>query len=90
MEQKLEALQAAEQQAKNIEARLADKDVLVQVQKKQLDVSTAKAEALANQVRDLELALATADAKLAAQQGVVAELRAYLDARGRAVEDNAK
>jgi len=41
-------------------------------------------------MRELELALAAADAKLAAQQGVVADLRTYLDARGTAIEGGAK
>ncbi|MDE2310527.1 MAG: integrase, partial [Betaproteobacteria bacterium] len=85
--QKLEALQAVEQHGKTIEARLADKEIQVQTLKGQLDISISKEEALRGQVRDLELALATTNAKLAAQQGVVAELHTYLEARGQSAEE---
>lgn len=76
-----------EQHRKAIEARLVDKEILVQAQKEYLKVSHAKEEGLSGQVRELELALATADAKLAAQQGVLTELRTYLDARDRPIDN---
>jgi len=81
LEQKLEALQAIEQHAKAVEARLADKENQTRAQKLELGAAIAKADELISQVRNLELALATADAKLAAQQGVVGELRTYLETR---------
>jgi chromosome segregation ATPase len=90
LEQKLETLQAIEQHAKAAETRLADRDIQLQAQKEQLEASSNKSQGLAGEVRELELALAAADAKLAAQQGVVADLRAYLDVRGAAVEGRAK
>ncbi len=85
--QKLEALQAVEQHAKTIEARLADKEIQVQSMKGQLDASISKEDVLSGQVRDLELALATTEAKLAAQQGVVAELHTYLETRERSAKE---
>ncbi len=85
--QKLEALQAVEQHGKTIEARLADKEIQVQTLKGQLDVLIAKEDFLSGQVRDLELALATTNAKLAAQQGVVAELHTYLETREQSAEE---
>lgn len=87
LEQKLETLQSAEQYAKTLEARLADKEIQIYVQKGQLDTSIVKAEELACQVRDLELALAVAEAKLSAQQGVATELRAYLDVRNQSIDN---
>ena len=90
LEQKLETLQAIEQHAKALETRLADRDIQLQAQKEQLEASCNKSQGLADQMRELELALAAADAKLAAQQGVVADLRTYLDARGTAIEGGAK
>lgn len=86
LEQKLEALQAAEQQGKVVAAQLAAKESQAQTQ---LEASRTKVDGLVNQVRDLELALAAASAKLAAQQEVTAELRAYLEARDRVAENKA-
>jgi hypothetical protein len=81
LEQKLQALQAVEQHAQAVEARLADREIQLQAQKEQLEASSIKSQALMNQVRELELAGAVAEAKLAAQQEAMAELRVYLDAR---------
>lgn len=85
--QKLEALQAIEQHAKSVEARLADRETVILVQKEQIDAAAATVASLSGQVRDLELAQATAEAKLAAQQGTVAELRAYLESRDRQAQN---
>jgi DNA repair exonuclease SbcCD ATPase subunit len=84
LEHKLQALQAVEQHALAVEARLADREIQLQAQKEQLEASSIKSQALMDQVRELELAGAVAEAKLAAQQQAMAELRAYLDARGPA------
>lgn len=83
MEQKIEALRTVGQQCETLELRLADKNAQAQTLKIELDESVQKSLGLSNQVHDLELALATANAKLAAQQGIVAELGTYLDVRDR-------
>ena len=57
--------------------------------KDQLDVTVARADGQSGQAHDFELALAASHAKLDAQQGMVTELRAYLDARERLVEGKA-
>lgn len=84
LEQKLEAIQVAEHQGKAVAARLAEKEFQAQAQ---LDASNVKTEELVSQVRDLELALAAADAKLAAQQEVTMGLRAYFEARDWVAEN---
>jgi hypothetical protein len=64
-----------------LEAQLADKEAQVRLLQEQLNVATASAGALSDQVRHLELALAAAQARQASQQELVTELHAYLDAR---------
>lgn len=81
LEQKLAELVAVEQRAETAETRLADKDIQLQTLKEQLSASSTKSHVMETQLRELELARAAADAKLAAQQEVMTELRAYLDAR---------
>lgn len=82
-EQKLTALQAAEQRAALRESQLADKEAQVRSLQERLNAAIAKATALSDQVRELELALAAAQAKQASQQEIVTELRAYLDSKQR-------
>jgi chromosome segregation ATPase len=81
LEKKLTAQQAAEQRAALRESQLADKEAQARSLHEQLSTVTVKANALSDQVRDLELALAAAQAKQASQQEIVSELRAYLDAK---------
>jgi len=81
LEQKLVALAAVEQRAETAETRLADKDIQLQALKEHVSASSTRSQGLEAQVRELELARAAAEAKLAAQQEVMKNLRAYLDAR---------
>ncbi|KDP83346.1 integrase [Cupriavidus sp. SK-3] len=83
LEQKLAALQAVAPRAAMLEAHLGERDAQTQRLQDQLVTAADKAEGLATQVRDLELALAQSQAKVEAQQGIAAELRAYLDGRER-------
>jgi hypothetical protein len=69
--QRIEALQAAERRAEVFQAQS-------QGLQEQLAAATAKIEGLLDLARQHELAAATAQAKLAAQAGMVAELRDYL------------
>jgi chromosome segregation ATPase len=82
LEQKLESQHVVEQRNKALETLLSEKDIQAQSLSEQIVAGMAKAEALAGQIRDLELALAAAHAKIEAQQGFATEFRAYLDARG--------
>jgi len=86
--QKIESLQAVEQRNKVLETLLSEKDLQVQSLKGQNVTGAEKSEELVNQVRHLELALATEQAKIEALQGFVTEFRAFLDARGT-IEGNA-
>lgn len=81
--QKLEGLQAMEQRAITLEAQLCERNAQVQLLTEQLAAATAAVSGLKNQIRDLELSLTQSQAKAEAQQGIVAELRAYLDNRER-------
>ncbi|SCU76588.1 conserved hypothetical protein [Cupriavidus necator] len=81
--QKLEALQSIEQRHDMLAAQLTDKDAHAQALQEQLTAALAQTGSLSTQVRELELALAQAQAKNEAQQGVVAELRTYLLASER-------
>ncbi|TDF62211.1 hypothetical protein [Cupriavidus sp. L7L] len=74
--QQLEALQSIEQRNGALAVQLADKDAHAQALQEQLAV--AQTGSLSTQVRELELALVQAQAKCEAQQGIVAELRTYL------------
>lgn len=69
--QRIEALQAAERRTDVLQAQ-------VQGLQEQLTAAAAKVEGLTGQVREHELAAAAAHAKLAAQEGMVAELRGFL------------
>lgn len=79
--QRLEALQAMEQRAAMLEAQLGERAEQAQLLRDQVVAATEKAENMASRARDLELALVQSQAKVEAQQGITAELRAYLDAR---------
>lgn len=79
--QRLEALQAVEQRNGELATQLAEMESRAQALRQQLARQTEKAERLAAQMRDLELALAQSQARYESQQGIVAELRAYLDSR---------
>jgi len=81
LEKKLETLQAIELRAKAVEARFAEREQLVLDQREQLHALIANAAEQSKQVRDLELALAASNAKLSAQQVLVAEIRNYMDNR---------
>jgi chromosome segregation ATPase len=81
LEHKLQATQATEQRCTALESQLADKIAQIHALQEQRDVMAANAEKLSGQVHDLQLALAAANAKLETQQGIVTELRSYLDAR---------
>ncbi|GAI10177.1 unnamed protein product, partial [marine sediment metagenome] len=79
--QKIEALQAIEQQYKVLEVHVSEKNTHAETLREQLALATSKADHLTDRNREMELALATMQAKLDAQQGFTNELRAYLDAR---------
>lgn len=72
--QRIEALQAAERRNGVLQAQM-------QGLQEQLAAATVKIEELQDQVRGHELAAAAAHAKLAAQEGIVTELRGYLSNR---------
>lgn len=78
--QQIVALQEAQQQAS---FQLAGKDAQAEALKDQAVAALAKAEAASDQVRELELALATTQAMLASQQEIVTELRAHLATQER-------
>lgn len=88
--QKTEALQAVRQRAALLEAQLGERDTQSRLHKDQLAAATEKSEGLTTQVRNLELALAQSQAKIEAQQGISAELRAFLDSRERPTESDAR
>lgn len=79
--QKIESLQAVEQQYKVLEVQVSEKNAHANSLREQLALATSKVDDLTNRNREIELALATMQAKLDAQQGFTTELRAYLDAR---------
>jgi len=79
--QRAEALQAVEQRNGVLAVQLADKEAYAQALQQQLIAASDKTERLLAQVRDLELGLVQSQAKFEAQQGIVAELRSYLDNR---------
>lgn len=79
--QKIESLQAVEQQYKVLEVQISEKNAHADSLREQLALATSKVDDLTNRNREIELALATMQAKLDAQQGFTTELRAYLDAR---------
>jgi septal ring factor EnvC (AmiA/AmiB activator) len=70
---------SATQQLKTLELHLADKEAWNTILREQLAMSNIKESELKNQLRKLELEVATANAKVGAQQGIVAELRTYTE-----------
>ena len=80
----LESLRATAARHDVLAAQVADRDSQAQDLRQQLAAVAEKRDNLVDQVRVLELALAAAEAKSAAKQGVTTELRAYLDARDHA------
>jgi len=79
--QKFESLQAVEQQYKGLEVQVSEKNAHADSLREQLALATSKVDDLTDRNREIELALATMQAKLDAQQGFTTELRAYLDGR---------
>lgn len=79
LEKKLELLQSIEQRCKLLEAQISEKESVTQERKNQLDDALHQAAEFSKQVHCLELALATSNAKLEAQQSLTTELRAYLE-----------
>jgi chromosome segregation ATPase len=80
--QKLETLQAIELRCKTVEAQLQDKDAQLKEFKGQASVAAKQAEELARQIHGLELTLATAQAKLEAQQAMSEQLRTFMEHQG--------
>ncbi|WP_136419080.1 DNA-binding protein [Herbaspirillum sp. ST 5-3] len=87
--QRLEALQATEQRNSALAAQLADSHAQAQALQAQLAAASKTIERLSAQGRDLELAAAQAQAKFETQQGILAELRAYMDGRAQPVPGEA-
>lgn len=90
LEQKIATLKAVEQRATVLETQLADNKAQTQSIQNQFNTANAKAEGMSSQIHDLELALVQSQAKLEAQQGIAAELRAYWDARERPATEHAR
>ncbi|WP_151639304.1 DNA-binding protein [Noviherbaspirillum aerium] len=84
--QRLESLQDAEQRARVLEVQLAEKTVLSDRLTEQLAAAAAQAEAFSRQVRELELSLATTQARMEAQQALNEELRSYLKQQQKRTE----
>lgn len=82
-------LQEAAQQARVTAAHLAGVEVQAQALQRLVAAATENGEVAAARVRELELALTTAQATLASQQEIAIELRAHLATRGRIVEGEA-
>jgi chromosome segregation ATPase len=78
LEQKIESLQPFEQHAAQLAAQLAQRDQQMTEFREKQNQAAAHAEKLAAQVHGLQLELATAQAKLAAQQEMTDALRTYL------------
>lgn len=76
--QRLGALQAVEQRNGELTALLAKQESHAQDLGEQLVATMKKSEALATQVREMELEMAQSQARYESQQGLVGELRAYL------------
>lgn len=89
VDKKLATLQDASQQAKIVAAELAGKESQVNALKEKLEAAEGKSSELSIKVRELELALAAAHAKLESQQEIVTEVRAYLEARERPAQGSA-
>lgn len=83
--QQIATLQEA---ARHASALIAGKEAQAVAMQEQAATAEAKAEVSAARVRELELALATAQATLGAQQEISSALRAHLANRERKTEDN--
>lgn len=79
LEQKMETLQAAQSHASDTGRQLVSKIAEAQLLSKQLDVAAGKLEPLTARVRELELLLTEANAKVVAQEQIGEQLRGYLD-----------
>jgi len=77
----IELLRATAQQHDILKSQLFDKDARLQELQEQLAVESTRSEDQAKQLHKLELALAQSEARCEMQQGMVAELRAFLAAR---------
>ncbi|MFC7518596.1 DNA-binding protein [Herbaspirillum sp. GCM10030257] len=88
--QRLDALKEAEQHARVLEVQLAEKTVLSERLTEQLAAATAQTEGFSRQVRELELSLATTQAKLEAQQTLNEELRSYLKHQNCTEKDDSR
>ncbi|HEV2609787.1 MAG TPA: DNA-binding protein [Noviherbaspirillum sp.] len=87
--QGLETLQAKAQQAPVLEAQLAERNAQVQQLAAQLAATSATVNDLHGQIRTLELSIAQSRSKAEAEQGLVAELRTYLENRDRSATKEA-
>jgi len=88
--QRLEALQEAQQRGRLIEVQLAEKTVLSERLTEQLAAARAQAEGYARQIRELELSLASTQARTEVQQTLNEELRNYLKHQYLAGKDDSK
>lgn len=79
LRQRLETLTEAEQRARVLEVQLTDKTVQSERLAEQLKTVTEQAAGYSRQVRELELSLATVQARLDAQQTIADELRSFLN-----------
>jgi chromosome segregation ATPase len=88
--QRMESLQDTEQRARVLEVQLAEKTVLSDRLTEQLAAATVQVAAFSRQVRELELSLATTQARMEAQQALNEELRSYLKQQNRTEKDEGK
>jgi chromosome segregation ATPase len=90
LEQKIEQLQFAQQNASDLERQLIGKIAEAEVLGEQLKSVEAQLEPAKARARELELALAQADAKVQSQEQIGEHLRAYLDKMAIAPASKAK
>jgi hypothetical protein len=79
LEQKIEQLQATRLHAGDLERQLISKIAEAELLAEQLKAAAAPLEAAKARAREFELLLAQADARLAAQEQIGEQLRAYVD-----------
>lgn len=79
----IDELRGIDQRNKVLEGYIVDKDGAALLLRDKLAVSEAREQALTGKVHELEVALAQAQSRLDAQQGLVAELRTYLEGRAK-------
>ena len=82
---RIEALQIVEQRCGILEAQGSDRETTIADLKRQLAAVSSSSESLGAQLQAAQLELVGAKAGLAAQQEIVAELRAFLDTRKKKV-----